>query len=259
LRLQICESLRDCGAYDSICDSVQVFYNSNIKKSYVDVIPGVEGDVKFFFEKDVLKLSSSLFSTVYCDFTKESFIKEVQQSFGRSEGVYSFLRPISKNSKVTICDMTVGMGKDFFKFILAGHDVMGFERNPVFYHLVKNGMERFNGSSASDRLKEKFRVSDFKMNLNLGEAHFSKQDSFDLIYYDPMFEEKSKKAAPKKGMQALKCLSPWSSQDEKIKCLQEALDTNPQNLIFKSAGVDKDFPFRVKKESKGKGFSYAHL
>ncbi len=219
----------------------------------------VESDVEscLSYEDGILKLSSKKFPNVYCDFLSEKYLKEVRQSFGRSEGVFSFLRPISKTEKIKICDLTVGMGKDLFKFVLAGHDVVGYERNPVFYHLVLNGIERFKASKKAEELKRLFKVEEFKVNLILGEAD-SEGVKYDLSYFDPMFSDESKKAAPKKGMQALKVLSASSLEEEKILTIQSWKE-NSKHFVYKCSGKTKDFPFDVLKEIKGKGFSYLIL
>lgn len=249
MRVDLCESLKTHPLFSEIEKSIKNFYQTEDSAT----------SARLICENQILKLESDLFSTVLCDFTNKSFIKEVRQSYGRSEGVYSFTKPMAKSGEIKICDMTVGMGKDFFKFILAGYNVVGFERNPVFYHLVKDGLERFMISPESEVLKEQFRVSNFCAELKFGEAKFNNQSEFDLIYYDPMYEDKSKKAAPKKGVQALKHLNQPSAEGEKLKYLGEAIKAGPRSLIFKCAGVPKDFPFTVKKEHKGKGFSYLYL
>lgn len=254
MKISLCDSLKEHPEFSKIQMETANFYKNE----------DADKKATLFLDQNIIKLKSELFSTVHCDFLDKSFLKEVRQSFSRSEGVYSFLKPLSKNRRIKICDMTVGMGRDFFKFILAGHDVVGFERNPVFYYLVKDGLQRFLASPESEDLAKQFRVSSFNADLRLGDAVFGGEDSnFDLIYYDPMFDDKSKKAAPKKGMQALKHLNIDFFDDEKnedkVDCLNKALKTRPDSLIYKCSGVSKDFPLKVKKEHKGKGFSYLYL
>ena len=249
MKVNLSDSLKDCPLFSEIQASIDLFSKKDSADSIANLI----------FEEGILKLTSDRFSTVYCDFTEKSFLKEVRQSYGRSEGVYSFVKPLSKQGKIKICDMTVGMGKDFFKFILTGHQVIGFERNPIFYFMVKDGLDRFLKSDKAEELKTQFRVSSFQADLRLGEALFESDSDFDLIYYDPMFEDKSKKAAPKKGMQALKYLNDVSTDNDKIDSLKKAVLSEPRSLIFKCSSVPKDFPYVVKKEHKGKGFSYVYL
>ncbi|MGH1468627.1 MAG: class I SAM-dependent methyltransferase [Bdellovibrionales bacterium] len=226
-----------------------------IQKSKYLVKTDVE--MRLLYEEGILKLTSKKFPNVYCDFLSEKYLKEVRQSFGRSEGVFSFLRPVSKNQKIKICDLTVGMGKDLFKFVLAGHDVVGFERNPVFYHMVLNGIERFHVSKKVEELRRLFKVEDFKVNLKLGEADCGGEE-YDLSYFDPMFSDDSKKAAPKKGMQALKALSSASLEEDKIETIR-LWKKNSKHFVYKCSGRTKDLPFEISKEIKGKGFSYLIL
>ncbi len=219
---------------------------------------GSNEEMTLSYENRILKLNSQKTPNVYCDFLDPSFLKEVKQSYGRSEGVFSFLRSISKNQKLNICDFTVGMGRDFFKFILAGHKVKGFERNPVFYHLVLNGIERFQESHETSELKKLFKVDSFEIDLRFGSASCGEGDAYDLIYFDPMFDDSSKKAAPKKGMQALKALSLESKREEKLNLIEQGVSAS-HHFVYKCSKKPKDFSYKIKKEIKGKGFSYLIL
>lgn len=244
MSIELCSSLKSLTFYEELKRDVEIY-----KVSYNILLSCKEG---------ALTLSSDLFTDVSCDFLHKKFIKEVKQSYGRADGVFEFLNKMAKQKKVLdVCDLTVGMGKDLFKFALAGHNVVGFERNPIFYYLVKDGVERFLGSEKSKELQTLFRVEEFLIDLRLGSADLN-GEQFDLLYYDPMFEDQSKKAAPKKGMQALKYLSELSSEDEKMGLIKE-LNNTENTFVYKCSKKSKDFPFVVKKETKGKGFSYLIL
>lgn len=246
MSIELCSSLKSLAFYEDLKRDVENYEVS------------LDDDVLLSCKEDVLTLSSDLFTDLSCDFLHKNFIKEVKQSYGRADGVFGFLNKMAKQKKVLdVCDLTVGMGKDLFKFVLAGHNVVGFERNPVFYYLVKDGVRRFLNSEKSKDLQALFRVDEFLIDLRLGEAK-AKSDQFDLFYYDPMFEDQSKKAAPKKGMQALKHLSDISSEDEKMSLIKELNSIN-NTFVYKCSKKPKDFPFVVKKEIKGKGFSYLIL
>lgn len=249
MSVELCSSLKSLDFYENLKSSLNSYGFSQ------------DDVVTVSFQKNILQIESSAFSKVFCDFTDKKFIKEVKQSYGRSEGVFGFLNKKAKQkSRLKICDLTVGMGKDFFKFILAGHDVVGFERNPLFYYLVKDGVRRFLDSKESKDLKSLFKVDQFLIDLRMGEASVESDqfDQFDLFYYDPMFEDQSKKAAPKKGMQALKCLALPSTEDEKTNLIKD-LKRVENAFIYKCSKKPKDFPFTVQKEIKGKGFSYLIL
>lgn len=217
-------------------------------------IPDSSVEIRLSYTDGILRLDSKLFPNVYCDFLNKKYLKEVKQSYGRREGVYSF---IPSKQRLKICDLTVGMGKDLFKFVLAGHVVTGFERNPIFYHMVLNGIERFQRSDETQPLKELFKVEEFKVELKFGESKPG-EERYDLVYFDPMFEDVSKKAAPKKGMQALKNLTSQAEENEKFETIKKWAEFS-EKLVYKCSGRPVDFPFRVKKETKGKGFSYITL
>ncbi len=217
----------------------------------------VENKTILSYENKVFQISSSAFPGVYCDFLSEKFLKEVRQSFSSSKGVYSFLKPLARNERIKICDLTVGMGKDLFKFVLAGHQVVGYERNPIFYHLVLNGIQRFKASKKLEELKRAFKIKEFKVDVRFGEAT-PEVEKYDLAYFDPMFLDSSKKAAPKKNMQALKALVKPLEQKNKLKTLK-LWKKHSKYLVYKCSGRKKDFSMTVFKEVKGKGFSYLIL
>ncbi len=241
-------------------DSLKTYkHRENLKKQIKEskYISKVEAKTTLSYKDGLFKVNSSVFPGVYCNFLSERFLKEVRQSFSRSEGVYSFLKPLARNKKIKICDLTVGMGKDLFKFILAGHEVVGYERNPIFYHLVLNGIERFKAFEKLEELERFFKVKEFKVDVRFGDA-VPEVEKYDLAYFDPMFSDVSKKAAPKKNMQALKALVKASEKKDKLKTLK-LWKKHSKYLVYKCSRKAKDFPMRVLKEIKGKGFSYLVL
>ena len=192
-----------------------------------------------------------------CDFISPKYLTEVRQNFSRSEGVYSFLKVISKNKKkLSILDLTAGLGRDLFKFVLSGHKLKAFEKDPVLYLLLEDGLKRFRASPDLEELKERFRLeTNFECELNFGDSlEYLKEteDMFDLIYFDPMFQDKSKKAAPKKHMQIIKSLVK-SDEIDKSDVISKALDK--AQVVLKSSKYysDKLKPNRL---INFKGFSF---
>lgn len=196
--------------------------------------------------------------SVFCDFLNAKYLTEVRQNYSRSEGVYSFLKSLSKEKKqLSILDLTAGLGRDLFKFVLAGHKVECYERDPVLYLLLKDGVSRFFESDDLKALKEQFKLEgDFSCKLHFGDSRKmlkKNKEFYDLIYFDPMFEDKRKKAAPKKHMQIIKGLVSRADVDKEA-AIVDALKSSKVVVLKASSFSSKDLkPQRV---LSFKGFSY---
>lgn len=198
----------------------------------------------------------------FCDFLASKYLTEVKQNYSRSESVYSFLKPILKaakadRKKLRVLDLTAGLGRDLFKFVLAGHQVTAFERDPVLYLLLKDGLKRFLESEESKRIKKDFKLEgEFICELNFGDsvkALSFEKNKYDLIYFDPMFEDKRKKAAPKKNMQMIKKLV-QESDYSKEKVILEGLG-HSDCLVLKASDF-KSEKIKPQRVISFKGFNY---
>jgi|GEM_PF-1741197 len=206
-----------------------------------------------------------------CDFLNPSYILEVKQNYSRSESVYSFLKSLSKGAskkRLKILDLTAGFGRDLFKFVLAGHEVVAFENDPLVYSLLKDGSNRFFSSDKLNLFKKEFRLErDFSLDLKykdstlfleesvLNKSEDADEKMFDLIYYDPMFEDKQKKAAPKKHMQIIKkTLLESSEKVQKEDVIQKCLKLS-KTVVLKSSKYESE-KIKAKKIFSFKGFKY---
>lgn len=98
-----------------------------------------------------------------------------------------FLRAIGK-SRERVLDISAGLGIDAVFLAQNGHDVVALERNPLLFLLLDRA---FKNSQNASKLKLKFEFAN-----GIDFIH----DSFDCIYYDPMFPDKIKTALPKQEM-----------------------------------------------------------
>ena len=105
--------------------------------------------------------------------------------------------------KFTCLDLTAGFGKDSLEIskIKNCDSIALIEKELWVYELLKDGLKNATSLKALDLLS-KFRI----YNLDNFEFIQSSEDSFDLIYIDPMFSGVQKSKA-KKHMQALRDLS----------------------------------------------------
>lgn len=215
-----------------------------------------ENSAFLVFEDDVLFIKREQLKPIYCDFLQTSFIKEVQQGYGRSEAIFKFLKT---KEPLKILDLTLGFGRDFFKAVLAGHEVIGLERDPVIFALLEDGLRRFSLSEESLDLKKRFKVSEFKYKIQNQEASsFLKEcdSDFDIIFYDPMFGEGAKSGKAKKSVQFLRDLVEAGDKNE-ASLIHKLSKPKCNKFIMKS---DSQFEFEeshVKMIHKGKGFKFS--
>lgn len=243
-----------------LCSSLEDFSDFDELKKIIAASPlHFTEDLILFYSDARLQVSSNKLKNIYCDFLSDKFLKEVRQNFSKSDSVYSFLK--NKKGDYKILDLTAGFARDAFKFVLAGHDVLAFEKNPIVFFLLKDAVDRFFASEKAKELKEVFKVNRFQFNLKFGEASAdaSGAECFDYVYYDPMFEDASKKAAPKKSMQILKILTEGQASNPPYHEVLSNWAPKAKNFIYKSSNLEGRSGVRVNFEKKGKGFSFYSL
>lgn len=90
-----------------------------------------------------------------------------------------------KQVDITVADATCGfMGDTLLLKAFGLKNLYAFERNPLAAALITNAIEVF----------------DLKLPFTFGEINASSEVEYDVIYFDPMYQETNKKAAPKKEM-----------------------------------------------------------
>ena len=128
----------------------------------------------------------------------------------------SILAKVIGKGRKTIIDATAGLLKDSVKMAYLGHKVLAYEKNPLIYELGKSALE-----NAPDKVKDNIEII-YKDSLSLSVV------SPEVIYIDPMFSFKRKKALPKKDMQLFKIIMEvFDESDVKMeaKLLKWATDT----------------------------------
>ena len=92
--------------------------------------------------------------------------------------------------RITILDATAGLGVDGLALARCGALVTLVEREPVLWALLQNLLSRIGGHEITLLLDDCHRV-------------LEAADSFDVVYFDPMFGHRAKSALPGKRMQYL--------------------------------------------------------
>jgi 16S rRNA (guanine1516-N2)-methyltransferase len=108
---------------------------------------------------------------------------------------------LHKKPGLRVLDMTAGLGKDALWLSQCGAQVTMIERHPALAYLLSQAVEKFD--------------STMQVICEEAETYLStvQSDQFDVAYYDPMFEPRSKTALVKKDMQILQALHGHESPD----------------------------------------------
>lgn len=123
---------------------------------------------------------------------------------------------IGKKEKLAVLDATAGLGRDSFVLADLGAQVTLCERNPVVAAMLRSGL-----ALARESTDHWLAGAAARMTLEQGDARLLAKEwvaECDVIYLDPMFRERDKRAAVKKEMALFQFL------------LQDEPDTNEDLL-----------------------------
>jgi 16S rRNA (guanine1516-N2)-methyltransferase len=173
---------------------------------------------------------------VFIDFIQGK--KAHRRQFGGGKG-QPLVRAMGKieNRLPHIIDATAGMGGDSFVLASLGFDVLMLERSRAVAALLEDALLRGRTSTTTD-------TSDPELLATLERLHVIYTDStaflqnqtvkkptVEVVYMDPMYPEKKKKAATKKEMKALQNLV-GPDKDSAI-LLQAALQSAHYRVVVK--------------------------
>lgn len=120
-----------------------------------------------------------------------------KQAIARAVGIKGKYLP-------TIMDATAGLGKDAFVIACLGCKVTLFERSPIIYALLDDGIKR---AQAANEIGVILRE---RMNISFGDSkdllQKMAQEKPDVIYLDPMYPHRTKSALVKKEMRVLRAI-----------------------------------------------------
>jgi len=132
-----------------------------------------------------------------------------------------------------IIDATAGMGGDSYVLANLGFKVQMIERSPIVAALLNDALTRANQSVDTDLSPElKKSIQNLSLvNANSADYLLNNKPDIDVVYMDPMYPEKKKKAAAKKEMQALQQLVGPDLDSEIL--LEAALKTAKYRVVVK--------------------------
>lgn len=124
-------------------------------------------------------------------------------------------------------DATAGLGEDSILLAAMGYQVILYEKDPVIYALLADGLKRFKDvPGLSDALS---RMSAFNEDSITALGSLSRTP--DIILLDPMFPGRSKSGLIKKKFQLLQQLE--APCDNEAELLNAALSAGPGRIIIK--------------------------
>ncbi len=136
-----------------------------------------------------------------------------------------------------VVDLTAGLGGDSFVLASLGCRVDMLERSPVAFCLLKDGLHRAHTGIAANHHEDSETLRAILSNLSLTYCHAgewlgaSTEPLADVIYFDPMFPERSKSAQVNKAMQAFHSLI--GHDDDAGVVLQRAMAAARYRVVVK--------------------------
>ncbi|WP_051145166.1 class I SAM-dependent methyltransferase [Thiomicrorhabdus sp. Kp2] len=182
-----------------------------------------------------LSLCSDKQGPVSIDFLGGKKAHRRQFGGGKGQPLVRAMGQITQNETSrlpTIIDATAGMGGDSYVLASLGFKVQMIERSPIVAALLNDALERAN--NPTEALDEEMANSIQNLSLvNADSAQYllDEKPDIDVIYMDPMYPEKKKKAAAKKEMQALQQLVGPDTDSENL--LAAALQTAKYRVVVK--------------------------
>ena len=175
-----------------------------------------------FFKDNKLQFHSVDLGVMCFDF-EELYSYHQRQHYALSREPLAKALGIKGEHKPFIWDTTCGTGKDSLLISIFGGQLKSFERHPAIYLLLADAKRRFNVNfdivfADASRL---FRV-------------ISDEDRPDIIYYDPMYPEKTgskKSALPRKEMRIFKEIV--GEDQDSNQFIEWALKTAKERVVVK--------------------------
>ena len=127
----------------------------------------------------------------------------------------------------TAFDATAGLGEDSLLLAAAGFEVTLYERDPVVYELLADGLRR---AAAVPGLAEA--VGRMKARRGDSVSALGELDAApDVVLLDPMFPERRKSASVKKKLQMIQRLERPCENETSL--LSAALGVHPRKVVIK--------------------------
>lgn len=163
------------------------------------LLPHLKQPYTLIREDDILAVRSQerRFGDVAVDFLSGKQHHRLRFGGGKGQDIAKACG-LNKVSSVYVWDMTAGLGADTFVLASLGATVRAFERNPLVYELLVDGLRR---AAQDDETAEIVSRIELVASDALGALRRGSDQPPQVIFLDPMFPSREKKALVKKEMQ----------------------------------------------------------
>lgn len=189
------------------------------------VLNHLDSNLTLSYQDGVLLLADkeNADTTLIIDFCEPRFQYRLERADHEQVGKACRIKNRLKNqSRLTLLDTTCGLGRDAMLLQQMDFQVTACERHPVLAALLADGLRRLPDSLNSFTL------------CSQDAREMMQQQTFDVIYLDPMFAESRKSAKVKKGMQLLQQLHA-NQADDSGALFDAAWQAPCQRLVVKRA------------------------
>lgn len=133
-----------------------------------------------------------------------------------------------------VLDTTMGLASDSIVMSHAGHGVTAVESNPLIHFIVSEGLKSYQ--SGYDALNQAMRSIQTVCSENLAYLKKMPDNSFDVIYCDPMFSERITESKNLDGLRQYANEKAFSNE-----FLKEAMRVGRKKIIIKAHFRDEVF------------------
>lgn len=165
---------------------------------------------------------------IFVDFLAGAAQYRRKHGGGRDQAVAKAVGLRGKNLP-TVLDATAGLGGDSFVLACLGCQVQMFERSPVIFALLEDGIKRAMADKEIGPLIRR------RLKLTLGDSHkflhTLQKNAPEVIYLDPMYPHREKNALVKKEMRILRAIV-GDDQDAHL-LFQTALASGAKRVVVK--------------------------
>lgn len=152
----------------------------------------------------------------------------------RIKSEHDALLALLGDDKLQILDTTMGLASDSIVMASAGNAVTAIESNPLIHFIVSEGLATY--SSENQRLTAAMRSIKTACADNIAYMKSSPDNSFDVVYCDPMFSERILESQNLDGLRHFANPSPLSEE-----FLREAKRVARKRIIIKAHFRDDVF------------------
>nr|WP_283777810.1 class I SAM-dependent methyltransferase [Sansalvadorimonas sp. 2012CJ34-2] len=149
---------------------------------------------------------------------------------GKSQSIVKAVGVADTSRQLSVLDATAGLGRDAFVLATMGCRVTMIERSVVVRALLADGLRRASEDSEAAPIIARMTLAAGNA-PELMEQFLQKDQSFDVVYLDPMFPHRDKSAAVKKEMKLFQTLLGPDMDADAL--LQPALSLAEHRVVVK--------------------------